>query len=140
LKDSGATVTVGVREGGKGWTQARADGLETAEPAEAVKGASLVAFLAPDMAHDAIYADVAPNLEQGSALLFAHGFSVYYGRVKPRADLDVILVAPKGPGDLVRREYERGRGVPCLFAAHQDATGRADQRALAYARGIGGTS
>jgi ketol-acid reductoisomerase len=105
-----------------------------------VKGASLVAILAPDMAHDAIYADIAPNLEQGSALLFAHGFSVYYGRVQPRADLDVILVAPKGPGDLVRREYERGRGVPCLFAANQDATGRAEERALAYARGIGGTS
>jgi ketol-acid reductoisomerase len=140
LKDSGAKVTVGVREGGKGWTQARADGLETAEPAEAVKGASLVAILAPDMAHDAIYADIAPNLQQGAALLFAHGFSVYYGRVQPRADLDVILVAPKGPGDLVRREYERGRGVPCLFAASQDATGRAEERALAYARGIGGTS
>jgi ketol-acid reductoisomerase len=140
LKDSGARVVVGVREGGKGWTQARADGLQTAEPADAVKGASLVAFLAPDMAHDAIYAEVAPNLEQGAALLFAHGFSVYYGRVHPRPDLDVILVAPKGPGDLVRREYERGRGVPCLFAAHQDATGTAHERALAYARGIGGTA
>jgi ketol-acid reductoisomerase len=140
LKDSGASVTVGVREGGKGWTQAQADGLEVAEPAEAVKGASLVAILAPDMAHDLIYAAIEPNLETGAALLFAHGFSVYYGRVRPRADLDVILVAPKGPGDLVRREYERGRGVPCLFAAHQDASGRGSQRALAYARGIGGTS
>ena len=140
LKDSGAAITVGVREGGKGWKQAQEDGLKVAEPADAVKGATLVAILAPDMAHDAIYAAIEPTLEQGAALLFAHGFSVYYGRVKPRADLDVILVAPKGPGDLVRREYERGRGVPCLFATHQDASGKADSRALAYARGIGGTA
>jgi ketol-acid reductoisomerase len=140
LKDSGAAITVGVREGGKGWKQAQEDGLKVAEPAEAVKGATLVAILAPDMAHDQIYAAIEPTLEKGAALLFAHGFSVYYGRVKPRADLDVILVAPKGPGDLVRREYERGRGVPCLFATHQDASGKADSRALAYARGIGGTA
>jgi ketol-acid reductoisomerase len=140
LKDSGATVTVGVREGGKGWVQAQADGLAVAEPADAAKGATLIAFLTPDMSHDAIYEAIQPNIAKGAALLFAHGFSVYYGRVRPRADLDVILVAPKGPGDLVRREYERGRGVPCLFAHHQDASGRADARALAYARGIGGTA
>ena len=140
LKDSGCDVVVGVRAGGKGAKQAADDGLKTAEPAEAVKGASFIAILAPDMAHDAIYRDyVEPHAQQGAALMFAHGFSVFYGRVKPRADMDVILVAPKGPGDLVRREYARGRGVPCLFATWLDATGRARDRALGYTRMIGGT-
>ena len=140
LKDSGLDVVVGVRAGGKGAAQATADGLKIAEPAEAVQGATFISVLAPDMAHDQIYRDfIEPHAPQGAALMFAHGFSVHYGRVKPRADMDVILVAPKGPGDLVRREYARGRGVPCLFAVYQDKSGRARDRAMGYARGIGGT-
>jgi len=113
LRDTGYDVVAGVRKGGKGWTNARADKIETAEPAEAIKGADLIAFLTPDMAQEAIFNEViAPNAKQGSTLLFAHGFSIHYGRVTPRADMDVVLVAPKGPGDLVRREFIRGRGVP----------------------------
>lgn len=139
LRDSGHDVVAGVRKGGKGWTNARADKVETAEPADAVRGADLIAFLTPDMAQEAIWNEtIAPNAKQGSALLFAHGFSIHYGRVNPRADMDIVLVAPKGPGDLVRREFVRGRGVPALFAVHQDRSGKARERAMAYAKGIGG--
>ena len=141
LRDTGYDVVAGVRKGGKGWTNARADKIETAEPAEAIKDADLIAFLTPDMAQEAIFNEViAPNAKQGSTLLFAHGFSIHYGRVTPRADMDVVLVAPKGPGDLVRREFIRGRGVPALFAVHQDATETARNRAMAYAKGIGGAA
>jgi ketol-acid reductoisomerase len=139
LRDSGHDVVAGVRKGGKGWTNARADKIDVAEPDQAVAGADLIAFLTPDMAQEAIWNEViAPKAKEGAALLFAHGFSIHYGRVKPRADLDVVLVAPKGPGDLVRREFVRGRGVPALFAVHQNATGAARERAMAYAKGIGG--
>ena len=141
LRDTGYDVVAGVRKGGKGWTNARADKIETREPAEAIEGADLIAFLTPDMVQEAIFNDViAPNAKQGSTLLFAHGFSIHYGRVTPRADMDVVLVAPKGPGDLVRREFIRGRGVPALFAVHQDATETARNRAMAYAKGIGGAA
>lgn len=140
LKNSGCDVIVGVREGGKGARQAAADGLEVASPAKAAAAARLVAILTPDMTHEKIFnEDVAPNLQDGDALLFAHGFTVLYGRVKAPEHVDVIMVAPKGPGDLVRREYERARGVPCLFAVHQDASGKAREKALAYASLIGGT-
>lgn len=140
LKNSGCDVIVGVREGGKGAKQAAADGLEVASPAKAAAAARLIAILTPDMSHEKIFnEDIAPNLQEGDALLFAHGFTVLYGRVKAPESVDVIMVAPKGPGDLVRREYERGRGVPCLFAVHQDATGKAREKALAYASLIGGT-
>ena len=140
LKNSGCDVIVGVREGGKGARQAAEDGLEVSSPAKAAAAARLVAILTPDMTHEQIFnEDVAPNLQEGDALLFAHGFTVLYGRVKAPEHVDVIMVAPKGPGDLVRREYERGRGVPCLFAVHQDATGKAREKALAYASLIGGT-
>ena len=141
LKDSGHDVVAGVRHGGKGWKNAQADGVPTAEPAEAVKGADIIAILTPDMAQAQIYKDIIePNARKGAAILFAHGFSILYGRVTPRADMDVILVAPKGPGDLVRREFARGRGVPALFAVEQDATGKARDRAMGYARGIGGAT
>jgi len=141
LKDSGHDVVAGVRHGGKGWKNATADGIATAEPAEAVKGADIIAILTPDMAQAEIYRDIiAPNAKPGSAILFAHGFSILYDRVTPREDMDVILVAPKGPGDLVRREFARGRGVPALFAVGQDATGKARDRAMGYARGIGGAT
>ena len=141
LRDSGFDVVAGVREGGRGWTHARADGIATAEPADAARGADIIAMLTPDMAQAGIWTEtVEPNAKPGAAILFAHGFSILYERVQPRADLDVILVAPKGPGDLVRREYARGRGVPALFAIHQDATGKARDRAMGYAKGIGGAT
>ena len=140
LRDSGLHVIVGARPGGTAEKKALADGFRVVPPAEAASQAQLVCLLTPDMTHREVYArDVEPNLEPGDTLLVAHGFSVLYGEVKPRADLDVVLVAPKGPGDLVRREYEIGRGVPCLFAVHQDASGKARDKALAYTRGIGGT-
>ena len=141
LKDSGHDVVVGVREGGKGWKHAQADGVPTAEPAEAVRNADIIAILTPDMAQAQVYRDIIePHAKKGAAILFAHGFSILYGRVAPRPDMDVILVAPKGPGDLVRREYARGRGVPALFAVEQDATGKARDRAMGYAKGIGGAT
>ena len=141
LRDSGHEVVAGVRKGGRGWTNARADKIDTAEPAEAAKDADLIAILAPDMTHDGIWKDTIENsAAKGATILFAHGFSIHYGRIKPRVDMDVVLVAPKGPGDLVRREFVRGRGVPALFAVHQDATGKARARAMAYARGMGGAA
>lgn len=141
LRDSGHDVVAGVREGGKGWKNAQADGIPTAEPAEAVKGADIIAILTPDMAQAEVYKTVIePNAKQGSALLFAHGFSIIYGRIVPREDMDVILVAPKGPGDLVRREFQRGRGVPSLFAIEKDVTGKARDRAMGYAKGNGGAT
>ena len=140
LRDSGFDVIVGARPGGSAERRALTDGFRVASPAAAAKQAQFVSLLTPDMAHRDVYAnDIAPNLSAGDTLLVAHGFTVLYGQVEPRADIDVVLVAPKGPGDLVRREYEIGRGVPCLFAVYQDATGTARDKALAYAYGIGGT-
>ncbi len=138
LRDSGLDVVVGLRRNGSSWRKAGADGLEVAEPAAAVAGAKLVAFLVPDMAQPALYRDLEGVIPQGATLLFAHGFNVHYGEIEPRADLDVVLIAPKGPGGLVRRQYEQGKGVPCLLAVAQDASGHAKGTALAYARGIGG--
>jgi ketol-acid reductoisomerase len=139
LKDSGFDVVVGVRKGGNGWKKARRDGLKVAEPAAAVEGADLVAMLIPDTAQKEFYNSIRKGLKSGATLLFAHGFNVHFRQIRPRKDLDVVLIAPKGPGDLVRRQYEQGRGVPCLLAVAQDASGKAHARALAYAHGIGGT-
>jgi ketol-acid reductoisomerase len=139
LRDSGYDVVIGVRPDGSTTPKAEREGFTVKAPAEAVKGVGLVAFLAPDMAQAQLYKDIEPNLKKGATLLFAHGFNIHYKLVQPRADLDVILIAPKGPGDLVRRQYEQGRGVPCLMAVAQDASGKAQARALAYAHGIGGT-
>jgi ketol-acid reductoisomerase len=139
LKDSGFDVVVGLRKGGASWKKARRDGMTTAEPAEAVAGADLVSMLVPDLAQRELYASIAKHLKRGSVLLFAHGFNIHFKQVKPRKDLDVVLIAPKGPGDLVRRQYQQGRGVPCLIAVAQDSSGLAHERALAYAHGIGGT-
>ena len=138
LRDSGYDVVVGVRRG-ESWKKAKRDGLAVMEPAQAVKGAALVSLLAPDLAQAAVYKEIRDNLGEGTALLFAHGFNIHFRQIRPRKDLDVVLIAPKGPGDLVRRQYEQGRGVPCLIAVAQDATGTAWARALAYADGIGGT-
>ena len=139
LKDSGFDVVIGVRKTGASWKKAKKDGLEVAEPAKAVEGADLIAMLVPDLAQEALYAEVIGGIKKGATLLFAHGFNVHFGLIKPRKDLDVVLIAPKGPGDLVRRQYQQGRGVPCLIAVAQDATKQAHSRALAYAHGIGGT-
>ncbi|TAM95690.1 MAG: ketol-acid reductoisomerase [Rhodanobacteraceae bacterium] len=140
LRDSGLDVVVGARKGGPSWKRAHEEGFKVAEPAEAVNGADLVAVLTPDMVQPALYADaIEPNLKPGAALLFAHGFNIHFGQIRPRVDVDVVMVAPKGPGALVRSEYERGRGVPCLYAVQQDASGHAEACARAYADGIGGT-
>jgi ketol-acid reductoisomerase len=139
LKDSGFDVVVGVRKNGKSWKKAKREGLAVAEPADAVANADLVAMLVPDLAQKSLYESVAKGLKKGSTLLFAHGFNIHFKQIRPRKDLDVVLIAPKGPGDLVRRQYQQGRGVPCLIAVAQDATGKAHARALAYAHGIGGT-
>ena len=139
LKDSGCDVVVGVRKGGVSWKKARRDGLEVAEPSLAVAGADVIAMLVPDLAQKDLYQSIRKSLKSGAMLLFAHGFNIHFRQIKPRADLDVVLIAPKGPGDLVRRQYSQGRGVPCLLAVAQDASGKAHARALAYAHGIGGT-
>jgi ketol-acid reductoisomerase len=139
LRDSGYDVVIGVRPGGNTTAKAQRDGFTVKSPVEAVKDAGLVAFLLPDTAQAALYKEIEKSLKQGATLLFAHGFNIHYKQIVPRADLDVVLIAPKGPGDLVRRQYEQGRGVPCLIAVAQDATGKAQARALAYAHGIGGT-
>lgn len=139
LRDSGFDVTIGLRPGGPTEQKAKADGFIARTPADAVADADLVAVLTPDMVQKQLYADVlAPHMKQGACLLFAHGLNVHFDMIAPRADLDVVLVAPKGPGALVRREYEIGRGVPCIYAVHQDPSGNAEQLALAYAAGLGG--
>jgi ketol-acid reductoisomerase len=138
LKDSGFNVVVGLRSTGSSWAKAKADGLEVKEPNDAVRGATVVMFLTPDMVQKALYNAVVDDIDQGATLMFAHGFAVHYEQVVPRSDLNVALIAPKGPGGLVRRQYKEGHGVPCLVAVHQDASGDALQIALAYSAGIGG--
>lgn len=138
LKDSGFNVVVGLRSSGASWAKAEADGLTVEEPNDAVKGAAIVMFLTPDMVQKSLYQQVVDDIDQGAMLMFAHGFAIHYEQVEPRADLDVSLIAPKGPGGLVRRQYEEGHGVPCLVAVHKDATGNALNVALAYSAGIGG--
>ena len=140
LRDSGVDVVVATREGGPSWKQAEADGFKPETVEQAARRADLVAVLAPDMAQSELYASqIAPYLKPGAAVLFAHGFNVHYKQIKPSADLDVVLIAPKSPGRLVRQQYERGQGVPCLLAVHQDATGNAFDVAMAYAHALGGT-
>jgi ketol-acid reductoisomerase len=139
LKDSGYDVVVGVRKSGDSWAKAKKDGVAVAEPTEAVKGADLVAMLTPDLTQKDLYKQVIGNIEKGATLLFAHGFNVHFGQIKPRKDLDVVLIAPKGPGGLVRRQFQQGRGVPSLMAVYQNPTKKAKDKALAYADGIGGT-
>src|ERR1700733_12549713 len=138
LRDSGYDVVVGVRKGDS-WNKAKKDGLKVSEPAAAVAGAKLIAMLVPDMTQKPLYCELKANIAKGAAVWVAHGFNIHFAQIKPRKDLDVVLIAPKGPGDLVRRQYQQGRGAPCLLAAAQDASGKAHARALAYAHGIGGT-
>jgi ketol-acid reductoisomerase len=138
LKDSGHNVVVGLRKNGPSWTKAIADGLDVEEPNVAVIDAAITAFLTPDLTQEQLYADIEDSLNQKSAILFAHGFNIHYKQIKPREDLDVFLIAPKGPGGLVRRQYQEGHGVPCLVAVEADQTGAALSLALGYAHGIGG--
>jgi ketol-acid reductoisomerase len=140
LKDSGVNVIVGLYQGSPSWQKAEADGLTVKTVADASAAADLIMILLPDETQKAIYAtEIAPNLKAGDTLAFAHGFNIHFAQVVPPADVDVIMVAPKGPGHLVRRTYTQGQGVPALFAVYQDATGHARDRAMAYAKGIGGT-
>lgn len=140
MRDSGLDVTIGLRKGGKTWAQAEKDGLKVQEVAEACKNADLIAVLTPDMAQPMVFRDsIEPNLKQGAAVLFAHGFNIHFQQITVPAGVDVVMVAPKGPGHLVRRQYEEGRGVPCLVAVQTDASGKAFEKVLAYADAIGGT-
>ncbi|NJN73222.1 MAG: ketol-acid reductoisomerase [Limnothrix sp. RL_2_0] len=140
LKDSGVNVVVGLYEGSKSKAIAEAEGLKVLSVAEAAKVADWIMILLPDDVQRSVYTqDIAPNLEAGNVLFFAHGFNIHFGQIVPPADVDVAMAAPKGPGHLVRRTYEQGQGVPALFAVYQDATGQARDRAMAYAKGIGGT-
>ena len=138
LHDSGIKVVVGLREGSSSWSEAREAGLEVRTIPEAVRGAQLVSLLLPDQVQPQVFTEqVEPALPAGAAILFAHGFNVLYGRIAPAAGHDVIMVAPKGPGHVVRRLFTEGLGTPALIAVEQDASGRARDLALAYAVGIG---
>lgn len=139
LRDSGVNVVVGLYEGSKSMQTARDAGLKAMVTAEAVKAADVVMILVNDEKQPALYEkDIAPNLKSGAALAFAHGFNIHFGQVVPPKDVDVIMIAPKGPGHTVRSQYQEGKGVPCLVAVNQDASGMAHDIALAYAMGIGG--
>jgi ketol-acid reductoisomerase len=140
LRDSGVDVRVGLPEGSKSREKAENDGLRVLTPAEACEEADLTMVLIPDHLQRQVYAEaIAPSLVEGDALFFAHGLNIRYGLIKPPGDVDVCMVAPKGPGHLVRRQYAAGRGVPVLVAVEQDASGNAWQLALSYAAAIGGT-
>lgn len=139
LKDSGVkNVVIGLRSGSNTAERAKAAGFKVAEPSEAVKDADIVMMLVPDEFQADVYAQIEPNLKKGAALAFAHGLNIHFGLIKPRADLDVIMIAPKGPGHTVRGEYQKGGGVPCLIAVAKDASGKAKKIALAWASGVGG--
>jgi ketol-acid reductoisomerase len=140
LQDSGVKVTVGLRKGGASWDKAKKSGLSVKEVGAAVKDADVVMILVPDEQQPMVYAqEIEPNIKKGAALAFAHGFNVHYGQIQPRADLDVIMVAPKGPGHLVRSTYKQGGGVPSLIAVHQNVSKKARDIALSYAAANGGT-
>ncbi|MCL2036928.1 MAG: ketol-acid reductoisomerase [Oscillospiraceae bacterium] len=139
LKDSGVKVIIGLYNGSKSWKVAEKDGFEVFVAAEAAQKADLIMILINDEKQADLYKnDIEPNLKAGKTLAFAHGFNIHYGQITPPEDVDVIMVAPKGPGHTVRYEYEAGKGVPCLTAIHQDASGKALDTALAYAAGVGG--
>jgi ketol-acid reductoisomerase len=140
LKESGVKVIIGLYNGSKSWKKAEEQGFEVFTAAEAAKQADIIMILINDEKQAAMYkADIEPNLEEGNMLMFAHGFAIHFGQIVPPANVDVTMIAPKGPGHTVRSEYQAGKGVPCLVAVQQDATGMAQQLALAYAAGIGGS-
>ena len=138
-KESGCHVIIGLYEGSKSWARAEAQGFEVYTAAEAAKRADIIMILINDELQAAMYKkDIEPNLEEGNMLMFAHGFNIHFGQIVPPKNVDVTMIAPKGPGHTVRSEYQAGKGVPCLVAVHQDATGKALDKALAYALAIGG--
>ena len=138
LKESGEDVTVGLYAGSRSRDRAEADGVAVADVAEAVAGATVVMVLTPDTGQARLYRDaIEPSLKDGAMLMFAHGFAIHFGQIKPKASIDVTMVAPKAPGHLVRSTYQDGQGTPALVATQQDATGRARERTLAYARALG---
>ncbi|MBI1884688.1 MAG: ketol-acid reductoisomerase [Chlamydiae bacterium] len=138
LKDSGVKVIIGLYKGSKSWKEAENAGLDVFESVEAAKKADCIMMLVSDMKAPSVYEEsVAPNLKKGKSLAFAHGFNIHFGQIVPPSDIDVFMIAPKGPGHLVRRTYTEGGGVPALVAVYQDATGKAHEIALAYAKGIG---
>ena len=138
-KESGCNVIIGLYEGSKSWAKAEAQGFEVYTAAEAAKKADIIMILINDELQAKMYKEsIEPNLEAGNMLMFAHGFNIHFGQIVPPADVDVTMVAPKGPGHTVRSEYQAGKGVPSLIAVHQDATGKAQDIALAYALAIGG--
>jgi ketol-acid reductoisomerase len=140
LKESGVNVVIGLYEGSRSAETAKADGLTVHSVADAAKAADIIMILLPDDVQRSVYKDsIEPNLTSGNVLAFAHGFNIHFGQIVPPSDVDVIMVAPKGPGHLVRRTYTQGQGVPCLFAVSQDGSGQARDRAMAYAKGVGGT-
>jgi len=140
LHDSGLDVIIGVRQGGESWNQAKEDGLAVAAMSDAAKKADLIQILVPDEIQGAIYSsEIAPHMKKGKTLCFSHGFNIHYNQIVPPKDVDVIMVAPKGPGFLVRRTYTEGNGVPALLAIYQDASGTARDTGMAYAKGIGAT-
>ena len=139
LKESGCNVIIGLYEGSKSWAKAEAQGFEVFTTAEAAKKADVIMILINDELQADVYKnEIEPNLEEGNMLMFAHGFNIHFGTIKPPKFVDVTMIAPKGPGHTVRSEYQAGKGVPCLVAVEQDATGHALDKALAYALGIGG--
>lgn len=139
LKESGCDVIVGLYEGSKSWAKAEAQGFKVYTAAEAAKRADIIMILINDEKQSQMYKEsIAPNLEPGNMLMFAHGFAIHFGQIIPPKDVDVVMIAPKGPGHTVRSQYQEGKGVPCLIAVHQDATGKAHDMGLAYALGIGG--
>jgi ketol-acid reductoisomerase len=139
LKESGVDTTVALRANGPTWKKAQEDGFTPSTVEEAAKQGDVFAFLTPDMAQPAVYREIEKSAKKGATMMFAHGFNVHFKQIAPRADFDVIMIAPKGPGALVRRQYEEGQGVPCLVAVHQDPSGKAFETAVAYAHAIGGT-
>lgn len=140
LHDSGVKVIVGLYPGSKSAEKAKEAGLEVYSVADAAQKADFIMILLPDEVQKAIYdKEIAPHLNAGKTLAFAHGFNINYGQIVPPKDIDVVMIAPKGPGHLVRRTYTQGQGVPALFAVYQDASGQARDRAMSYAKGIGGT-
>ncbi|HSD39576.1 MAG TPA: ketol-acid reductoisomerase [Rhodocyclaceae bacterium] len=139
LKDSGVKVTVGLRKGGASWEKAQKAKIAVKEVGDAVKGADIVMILLPDENHAAVYREsIEPNIKKGAVLAFAHGFNIHFRQIVPRADLDVIMIAPKAPGHTVRSEFVKGGGIPDLIAIYQDASGNAKNVALSYAAGVGG--
>ena len=138
-KESGCNVIIGLYEGSKSWAKAEAQGFQVYTAAEAAKKADIIMILINDEKQADMYKQsIEPNLEEGNMLMFAHGFAIHFGQIVPPKGVDVTMIAPKGPGHTVRSQYQEGKGVPCLIAVHQDATGKAKDMALAYALAIGG--